>query len=62
MNEFFDLVKNILICCCLCATLYATCRQEQTDERMNTQVEALKAVSIEIQECAARDGQERCAE
>lgn len=53
MNEFFDLVKNILVCCCLCATLCATCRQEQTDERMNTQIEALKAVSIEIQECAA---------
>ena len=62
MNEFLDLIKNILVCCCLCATLCATCRQEQTDERMSAQIEALKAVSVEFQECAIRDGQERNAE
>lgn len=60
--KFIDVVKSLLVCACLCATLCATCRQEQTDERMSAQIEALKAVSVEMQECAIRDGQERCAE
>ena len=59
LYKFIDVVKSLLVCACLCATLCATCRQEQTDERMNAQIEALKAVSVEMQECAIRDGQER---
>lgn len=41
MNEFFDLIKNILVVCCLLATLSATCRQEQTRDRIDAKIDAL---------------------
>ena len=52
MNDLFDLIKNILICCCLCATLCSTCRQEQAQDRMSAEIAALKNVSSDLQECA----------
>lgn len=44
MNEFFDLIKNILIVCCLLATFSATCRQEQTRDRIDAKIDALISV------------------
>jgi len=41
MNEFFDLIKNLLVVCCLLATLSATCRQEQTRDRIDAKIDAL---------------------
>lgn len=53
VNEFFDLLKNILICCCLCATLLTTCVQERQNSKMDAQISALKAVAVEMQECSS---------
>lgn len=54
MNEFLEAVKNVLVIACLCATLCATCRQERTNDRIETQISALRAVSMEFQEAACR--------
>lgn len=59
MNEayrFIDVIKSILVCACLMATLCATCRQEQTNDKIRTQIDVLKAVSEDFQECAIREG------
>lgn len=47
MNEFFDLIKNLLVVCCLLATLSATCRQEQTRDRIDTKIDALLSAELE---------------
>ena len=47
MNEFFDLIKNILVVCCLLATLSATCRQEQTRDRIDAKIDALLSAELE---------------
>ena len=51
MNEFFDLVKNILICCCLLASLSAACVQEQTNDKLTAQISELSRVAWTMQEC-----------
>ena len=47
MNEFFDLIKNLLVVCCLLATLSATCRQEQTRDRIDAKIDALLSAELE---------------
>lgn len=54
MNEALDFIKNILVCACLMATLCATCRQEQANDKMNAQITALQNVYAEMQECVYR--------
>ena len=51
MKEFLDVIKNIMVIACLCATLCSTCRQEQASDRMSAEISALKAVSDEMREC-----------
>lgn len=51
MKDFLDVIKNIMVIACLCATLCSTCRQEQTNDRMTAQIDALKNVSDDIREC-----------
>lgn len=53
---FLDVIKNLLVICCLMATLCATCRQEQTSDRINTQIITLEQTAADFQQCAARDG------
>ena len=55
MKEFLDLIKNIMVICCLCATLCATCRQEQASDRMTAEIATLKNVSDEMRECVYVD-------
>jgi len=55
LKDFINVVKNLLVCCCLIATLASQCRQEQTSDKLATQIEALKSVSVEIQECVYRE-------
>lgn len=51
MKEFIDVIKNILVVCCLLATLCSTCRQEQTNDKLTAEIAALKDVSVNLQEC-----------
>ena len=52
MNEFLDVVKNIMIIACLCATFCSTCRQEQANDRMAAEISALQKVSNCLYECS----------
>lgn len=45
--KFIDLIKNILVVCCLLATLSATCRQEQTRDRIDAKIDALLSAELE---------------
>lgn len=51
MNDVLDLIKNLLVCCCLMATLCSTCRQEQANDKLTAEINALKCVSDNISEC-----------
>ena len=51
MNDFLEIVKNLMVIVCLCATLCSTCRQEQANDRMSAEIMTLKNVSEEIREC-----------
>ena len=51
MNDALDMIKNLLVCCCLMATLFATCRQEQANDKLTAEISALKSVSDNISEC-----------
>ena len=55
MADFLEIIKNLLVICCLLATLCATCQQEQENDRLNAQIETLQSVSTTFQECAAVD-------
>lgn len=52
MNDALDLIKNLLVCCCLCATLCSTCRQEQVNDKLTAEIATLENVSSDLQECA----------
>ena len=52
MKEFLDLIKNILVVCCLLATLCSTCRQEIANDRLTAEIMTLKDVAVNFQECA----------
>lgn len=51
MNDALDLIKNLLVCCCLMATLCSTCRQEQANDKLTAEINTLKCVSDNISEC-----------
>ena len=55
-SAFLDIVKNLLVICCLLATLASTCRQEQFADRINTQIISLEQAAVDFQQCAARNG------
>ena len=55
-SAFLDIVKNLLVICCLLATLASTCRQEQFADRINTQIITLEQTAADFQQCAARNG------
>ena len=55
-SAFLDIVKNLLVICCLLATLASTCRQEQCADRINTQIITLEQTAADFQQCAVRDG------
>ena len=52
---FLDVIKNLLVICCLLATLCATCRQEQASDRINAQIISLEQAAVEFKQCAAPD-------
>ena len=52
MNDALDMIKNLLVCCCLMATLCSTCRQEQANDKLTAEINTLKCVSDNISECA----------
>lgn len=52
-SAFLDIVKNLLVICCLLATLASTCRQEQYADRINTQIISLEQAAVEFKQCAA---------
>ena len=51
MNDALDFIKNMLVCCCLMATLCSTCRQEQANDKLTAEINTLKCVSDNISEC-----------
>lgn len=51
MKDFLDVIKNIMVIACLCATLCSTCRQEQANDKLTAEINALKCVSDNISEC-----------
>lgn len=51
LRDALDLFKNLLVCCCLFATLSSQCRQEQTNDKLTAQIAALKSVCVEMEEC-----------
>lgn len=51
MNDALDMIKNLLVCCCLMATLCSTCRQEQANDKLTAEINTLKCVSDNISEC-----------
>ena len=55
-SAFLDIVKNLLVICCLLATLASTCRQEQFADRINTQIISLEQAAVDFQQCAAWNG------
>lgn len=54
MNDVLDMIKNLLVCCCLMATLCATCRQEQTSDNLQAEISALRNVSDDVREAVCR--------
>lgn len=52
--KFIDVIKSLLVCACLCATLCSQCRQEQNNDVMTAQINALRAVSQEMTEAVYR--------
>ena len=56
-SAFLDIVKNLLVICCLLATLASTCRQEQFADRINTQIITLEQTAADFQQCTAGDGE-----
>ena len=50
MNEYLDLIKNLLVCACLLATLCSTCRQEQANDKLQAEISALRNVSDDMYE------------
>lgn len=50
-SAFLDLIKNILVCCCLLGMLATQCRSEQNSEKLASQIATLKNVCDEVQEC-----------
>lgn len=54
MNDVLDLIKNLLVCCCLLATLCSTCRQEQANDKLSAEISAIQNVSADLRECAVQ--------
>ena len=57
--KFIDVIKSLLVCACLCATLCLQCRQEQTSDKLEAQIDALRAVSQETTEAVCRTEPEK---
>ena len=53
-SEFFDLIKNLLVCAWLLATLCSTCRQEQANDKLQAEISALRNVSDDMYEAVYR--------
>lgn len=56
MKDFLDVIKNLLVICCLIATFCATCRQEQASDRINADLNALQNVCDEMKEAVYYTG------
>lgn len=54
MNEYLDLIKNLLVCACLLATLCSTCRQELANDKLQAEISALRNVSDDVREAVYR--------
>ena len=52
--KFIDLIKSLLVCACLLATLCSTCRQELANDKLQAEISALRAVSDDVREAVYR--------